>query len=161
MGIPSFEAEKIPVKLTEGVRNPQDYTLRVAGEEVRVTPLWVGNPQCVKFVATLPQLEEFEATGKALEEHPFFPERTNVSFVEILDRNQIRIKIWERGVGHTHSSGTGSSGAGVAAIAAGKARSPVEVRTETGSQIVAWKPSEEVMLTGEATFVADFNFHWE
>jgi len=161
MGVPCFEPHRIPVELSEGLRNKHDYTLSVAGEEVTVTPLWVGNPQCVKFVTSLPQPDEFETTGKALEGHPFFPERTNVSFVEILDRHKIRIKIWERGVGPTHSSGTGSSGAGVAAIVAGKACSPVEVSTETGMQIVAWKPSEEVMLTGEATFVADFNFHWE
>jgi diaminopimelate epimerase len=161
IGVPGFEPKNIPVEPSEGLRKGHEYSLSVAGTEFSITPLSVGNPQCVMFVTALPRPDEFARLGRALESHPFFPERTNVSFVEVLDRHKVRIKIWERGVGPTHSSGTGSSGAGVAAIYSGKAFSPVEVSTETGIQIVTWRPSEQVMLTGEATFIADFNFHWE
>ena len=161
IGIPSFEPGKIPVKLSKGHRKGYEYELSVAEKRVLVTPLSVGNPQCVVFVESLPGSPEFEVIGEALEGHPFFPRRTNVSFVQILDRQRIAIKIWERGVGPTHSSGTGSSGAGIAAVFLGKASSPVEVSTDTGTQIVEWEPLRQVRLTGEARFVAEVNFHWD
>jgi len=161
IGEPVFEPAGIPIAVSHGVKRGGRYELSVAEKKVLVTPLSVGNPQCVVFVEDFPLSPDLEEVGRALETHPFFPERTNVSFVRILNRRRIAIRIWERGVGLTHSSGTGSSGAGVAAIGAGKVSSPVEVATETGTQIVEWEPSKEVSLTGEATFVAEFRLHWD
>lgn len=161
MGVPNFEPSRIPIEVSRGHRNGYEYQLSVMETELVVTPLSVGNPQCVVFADTLPESPQFELLGEALERHPFFPDRTNVSFLKVLDRQRIMIKIWERGVGPTYSSGTGSSGAGIAAILSGRVSSPVEVITETGRQIVEWEPSRQVMLTGEARFVAEVNFHWE
>ena len=160
LGVPSFEPEDIPIRLSEGHRSGHQYELTVAQRPMMVTPLSVGNPQCVVFVKSFPELSEFQLLGEALERHSFFPERTNVSFLKVMGSNEIEIRIWERGVGPTHSSGTGSSGAGVAAILLDKVSSPVQVSTETGTQTVEWGISEQVKLTGEARFVAEIGFHW-
>lgn len=161
IGQVSFEPDQIPVKASIACRDERRYQLSVGDSEIDVIPLSVGNPQCVVLVEQLPNSSEFERVGAALECHPFFPDRTNVSFVEVLEPHRIEIMIWERGVGPTHSSGTGSSGAAVAAIVAGKASSPVEVTTATGTQTVEWDPAGEVKLTGDTRFVADFNCYWE
>ncbi|TAN22032.1 MAG: diaminopimelate epimerase [Acidobacteria bacterium] len=116
--------------------------------------LSVGNPQCVVTVADFPG--DWEARGAALEAHPRFPERTNVEFMRVLDRHRIEIRIFERGVGPTASSGTGSSASAVAAIAQGLANSPVEVVTPGGSQKVIWGGgSSSIKLLGPASIVAE------
>ncbi|MGW8181022.1 MAG: diaminopimelate epimerase, partial [bacterium] len=161
LGVPSFEPEDIPIEDSQGHRISVDWELTVANRKISVVPVSVGNPQCVVFVEDLPESPEFEEMGRELECHSFFPERTNVSFVQVLGQGRIAIKIWERGVGPTHSSGTGSSGAGVAAIQSGIVSSPVRVSTETGTQLVEWEPPGQVMLTGEARFVAEISFYWE
>jgi diaminopimelate epimerase len=160
IGFPSFEADEIPIDTSLAQRQRYRYRLSVVGSELEVIPLSVGNPQCAVFVDELPASAEFERIGGALEKHAFFPDRTNVSFVQVVGPHEIMIKIWERGVGPTHSSGTGSSGAAVAGIVEGVVSSPVEVRTATGTQVVAWEPGGQVKLSGDAEFVADFNFCW-
>ncbi|MEE8348582.1 MAG: diaminopimelate epimerase, partial [Acidobacteriota bacterium] len=158
---PVFEPAAIPFLVPDPVPNSQGYSLDVAGEEVSIVPLSVGNPQCVVFREPLPQGEEFQRLGGGLESHPDFPERTNVSFVQVEGSNQLKIRLWERGVGPTHSSGTGSCGAAVAAIRAGKVHSPVQVKTETGSQQVEWDGETEIFLTGDVRYIAEINYYWE
>lgn len=160
MGTPVFSPSAIPFQAEPGVERIENYPLQVEDELVRITTLSVGNPQCVVFVDELPQLTCFEKIGAGLESHPRFPERTNVSFVKIEDLHRIYIKIWERGVGPTQSSGTGACGAAVAAISSGKARSPVQVFAEIGSQQVEWSAGEEIILVGRAEFIAEIQFNW-
>ena len=161
MGAPVFEPAAIPFRAPDEVQDIRGYSLDVAGEQVSIAALSVGNPQCVVLGEELPGEEDFRRLGRGLERHPDFPERTNVSFVQVVDSNQLKIRLWERGVGPTHSSGTGSCGAAVAAIRAGKVRSPVQVSTETGSQQVQWDGETDLLLTGNARFIAEVNFHWE
>jgi diaminopimelate epimerase len=161
MGDPVFDPEAVPFRAPNTVQGIQGYSLVVAGEQVSIAVLSVGNPQCVVFLEELPLEEEFRRLGRGLEVHPDFPERTNVSFVQVVGSNQLKIRLWERGVGPTHSSGTGSCGAAVAAIRAGKVQSPVQVSTETGSQQVEWDGETEILLTGNARFIAEINFYWE
>ena len=160
LGRPSFVPEDIPIGLEEAMSQVVDHPLRVGTAAVTVTALSVGNPQCVVFVTTLPEDTEFRRLGSALEIHPAFPERTNVSFVQVTGPRRLRVRIWERGVGPTHSSGTGCSGAAVAAIHTGRVGSPARVGTETGEQQVAWRPEGEVHLTGRVEFVGDIHYHW-
>jgi diaminopimelate epimerase len=116
----------------------------------------VGNPQCAVFVN---QFEaNWEETGAGIEAHPFFPKRTNVSFVRVLDEHTIEVRFFERGVGPTLSSGTGSTGAAVAAILRGVAKSPVEVRTLAGNLDLRWDDS--VYLTGPAVLTGRGEFYW-
>lgn len=158
MGPPVFEPAAIPFRAPDEVQDIQGYSLDVGGEQVSIAALSVGNPQCIVFVEELPEEEDFRRLGRGLERHPDFPERTNVSFVQVVGSKQLKIRLWERGVGPTHSSGTGSCGAAVAAIRAGKIQSPVAVSTETGSQLVEWDSGTEILLTGDARFIAEINF---
>ena len=87
--------------------------------------------------------------------HRDFPLQTNVEFVRVVSPTEIEIRIWERGVGPTSSSGTGSSAAAVAAIALGLVKSPLTVVAPGGAQTVAWDgPGTELQLTGPATLIA-------
>lgn len=128
----------------------------VAGQRVDAVTLSVGNPQCVVRVEELHD-SELHRLGPALEHHPKFPNRTNVSFVKILTPNQIRILIWERGVGPTLSSGTGACGAAVATSAFWNGARDVEVMSPGGSQRVEWR-EDGLYLTGWARLV--FEGHW-
>lgn len=131
-------------------------TIDAGGERLTVSILSMGNPQCV-VLGTLPDDERFARIGPALERHPRFPEGTNVEFALVERPDLVRIRIWERGVGPTESSGTGSCAAAVAAAAHGGAQRRVEVIAPGGSQIVEWQP-DGVVLTGWAEIVCDGTF---
>jgi diaminopimelate epimerase len=109
----------------------------------------VGNPQCAVMVDQFP--EDWRAIGAALERHPHFPDRTNVSFVRALDEHAIDVRFWERGVGETNSSGTGSTGAAVAAILRGLVKSPVRVDTLAGPMQFRWDDSAYLSGPAEIT----------
>lgn len=116
-----------------------------------VTILDVGNPQCAVFVDSFPA--DWQTLGAEIEAHPHFPKRTNVSFIRIVDQHTIEVRFFERGAGATLSSGTGSTGAAVAAILRQAAASPVRVLTEGGESLqLRWDDS--VYLTGPAEIVA-------
>jgi diaminopimelate epimerase len=133
--------------------------LDVGGERLRVTVLAVGNPQCV-VLGPLPDDETFARLGPALEQHPAFPNRTNVEFARVDAPDRVVIRIWERGVGPTESSGTGSCAAAVAAAAHGGAARDVEVVAPGGSQRVQWT-DDGLILTGWAGIIADGTFRAE
>jgi diaminopimelate epimerase len=128
----------------------------VAGEMVQAIALSVGNPQCV--LLDEPLLESrLHKLGPAIEHHPTFPERTNVSFASVEAPDRVRILIWERGVGPTQASGTGACGAAVAAASYGGAARDVEVISPGGSQRVEWL-DDGLYLTGWAKLV--FEGRW-
>jgi len=129
----------------------REVSLQAAGESVRAVVLDMGNPQCV-VLGPLPDQKRFYELGQALERHEFFPAGTNVEFTVIEGPDKIRILIWERGVGPTTSSGTGSCAALVAAAAFGGANREAEVIAPGGSQRVEWR-DEGVYLTGWAELI--------
>jgi diaminopimelate epimerase len=131
-------------------------TLDVDGERVLATVLSVGNPQCV-VLGALPDDQRFARLGAALERHPAFPNRTNVEFAYVESPERIRIRIWERGVGPTESSGTGSCAAAVTAMHAELVDREVDVEAPGGTQHVAWT-DRGVFLTGWAEVVVEG--HW-
>jgi diaminopimelate epimerase len=126
--------------------------LALGDDIVRVTLSSVGNPHCSTF---WPDLDgaPVERLGPRLEVHRSFPKRTNIEFIQVVDRHTVRVRFWERGVGRTPASGTGSCAAAVAAILLGTAESPVTVRVELGEMTVHWQPGEELLLTGPAELV--------
>lgn len=116
----------------------------------------VGNPQCAFRV------EDFDfdwrQKGRAVEHHPFFPNRTNVSFFRGIDEHTIEALFWERGAGETMSSGTGSTGAAAAALYCGLAQSPVRVLTPAGPLEIRFDKGV-AFLTGPAEIVAGGEFY--
>jgi diaminopimelate epimerase len=112
-----------------------------------------GNPQCI-LLGPQPPDERFHRLGAALEKHPFFPEATNVEFATVEGTETIRIRIWERGVGPTTSSGTGSCASLVAAVQFGGASRDAVVIAPGGSQRVEWR-DDSVYLTGWAEVLGE------
>ena len=127
--------------------------LEVAGEAVQCTVLGMGNPHCV-VIGPLPDQDRFERLGSALERHDLFQQRTNVEFAEVESPGRLRILIWERGVGPTSSSGTGSCAALVAAASFAGVERDAEVIAPGGSQRVEWK-ADGVYLTGWAEVLCE------
>jgi diaminopimelate epimerase len=124
-----------------------------AGESLQAAVMNIGNPQCV-LLGTLPPEERFRRLGAALEHHQMFPEGTNVEFAEVETPGSVRILIWERGVGPTSSSGTGSCAALVAAAAFGGAARDADVIAPGGAQRVEWR-DDNVYLTGWAEMICE------
>ncbi len=129
----------------------REVTIPVLGESVRATTLGMGNPQCV-VLGPLPDTDRFNRLGPALATHAMFPAGTNVEFAQVESPDTVRIVIWERGVGPTTSSGTGSSASAVAAAAHGGAARDVQVIAPGGTQRVEWR-EDGVYLTGWAELV--------
>jgi diaminopimelate epimerase len=132
------------------------HELAVYSARLNTTILNVGNPQCVVLARELPA--DWREVGAGIEKHPFFPNRTNVSFVVPVDEHTIDVKFFERGCGETMSSGTGSTGAAVAAIVRGLAKSPVKVLTPAGPIDVRWEGSD-AWLVGPAEIIAKGEFY--
>ena len=145
MGRPSYREDQIRFQLP----------LQAGLQEVTI--LDVGNPQCAMF------LDEFSpnwpAIGAEIESHPQFPKHTNVSFVRVVDEHMLDVRFFERGAGQTLSSGTGSTGAVVAAILRKLAASPVTVKTAAGDLKLRWDDS--VYLTGPAVIIGSGEFYYE
>lgn len=134
-----------------------NFPLAVGSETVRISASSMGNPHCSTF---WPELESapVESLGPALENHASFPNRANVEFIQVVDRHRVRVRFWERGVGRTLASGTGSAAAVVAAILNDFAESPVTVETELGSLLVNWSPPAELFVTGPAEFICSGSY---
>lgn len=128
-------------------------TLDAGGEKVEAVVLNFGNPQCI-VLGPQPNDERFHRLGAALEKHPSFPDATNVEFATVEDPGTIRIRIWERGVGPTTSSGTGSCASFVAAVQFGGASRDAVVIAPGGSQRVEWL-EDSVYLTGWAEVLGE------
>ncbi len=139
MGRPAYRPEEVGCSL-ETSRGPQ-----------RATILDVGNPQCALLVESLDF--DWQALGREIEGHPRFPRRTNVSFVRVLDAHTVEARFYERGAGPTLSSGTGSTGAAMAAILSGQASSPVRVVTGAGDLDLEVREGV-VFLKGPAVLIA-------
>ena len=125
----------------------------VDGEALRLVVMTFGNPQCV-VLGALPDEARFQRIGPALERHTLFPNRTNVEFAYVEGVDSVRILIWERGVGPTTSSGTGSCASLIAAARFGGAGRTSHVIAPGGTQLVDWR-EDSVYLTGSAEVVHD------
>jgi diaminopimelate epimerase len=128
-------------------------TVTAAGEPLQLAVMNFGNPQCV-WLGPLPDEARFNRLGPALEHHAIFPARSNVEFAQVEAPDRVRILIWERGVGPTTSSGTGSCASLIAAAAFGGAARDATVVASGGAQRVEWR-DDSVYLTGWAEILVD------
>jgi diaminopimelate epimerase len=158
MGPPVLEPQQIPFAAKSAVAPVVGYTLASRLGKHRVTVTSMGNPHCSIFVKNFDRIN-WPEIGREIEVHPFFPNRTNVEFVRIISRRQIQVRFWERGVGITASSGTGSCAAAVASILNGFTERKLRVETTAGNLRVGLSEGGEVMLTGPAVKVAEGTYY--
>ena len=152
LGQPKFDPASIPMVINRPVDQVVDYDLEVAGENFKVTALQMGNPNCCLFVDDFAALD-WRRLGREIENHKQFPERTNVVFVRVKNRQTIELRIWERGVGETTASGTCSCAAAVATMVKGKANRAIEVEMPGGRTKIHWRNDGEVVITGTAEVI--------
>lgn len=131
---------------TSGLLEP----IWVAGEAYTFTGISMGNPHAVYFMEEIDSLD-LERIGPAFERHARFPERTNTEFIQVLDREHLKMRVWERGSGETWACGTGACASAVAAILLGRAEDEVTVSLKGGDLSIRWdKKSGHVFMTGPA-----------
>ena len=153
------EGLRFDFEMDMGEARPQQVreTLDVGGRPLDCSILWVGNPQCAVFAGDIPV--DWEALGAAIESHPRFPNRTNVSFVKALDEANLEVRFYERGAGVTMSSGTGSTGAFAAARQRLLVGSKATIHTPAGPLAVR-EEEGAIFLTGPAEIVAGGEFYF-
>jgi diaminopimelate epimerase len=150
MGPPRLDWSQVPLA---GEVDTANFPLDIGGASVPVSAVSMGNPHCVLFV---PDAEKAPLTtlGPKIETLPFFPNRTNVEFAQVLDRGRIRMRVWERGVGVTLACGTGACATAVAAIRRGLADRKVEVELDGGKLNLEWREADDhVLMTGPGVTV--------
>lgn len=152
LGQPKFDSASIPMITERQLDRVIDYELDVAGQSFPVTALQMGNPNCCIFVDDFDSLD-WRQIGRAIETHEQFPDRTNVVFVRVEDRNTIELRIWERGVGETEASGTCSCAAAVAAMIKDETERAVNVLMPGGRAKIHWRRDGEVVITGTAEVI--------
>jgi diaminopimelate epimerase len=136
----------------ESLEKVINYRLPVDGETFDVTALQMGNPNCCIFVNDFAELD-WRRIGHSIENHHQFPDRTNVVFIRVIDRKEIELRIWERGVGETTASGTCSCAAAVASMINDKTDRLVTARMVGGQAKIHWREDGEVVITGTAEVV--------
>lgn len=153
MGKAELSPENVPV-LLEG-DEVIDRKVSIDGEEYSVTCLSMGNPHCVVFVNSVDKMDVAEI-GRKFENNPLFPERVNAEFVEVIDENTVKMRVWERGSGETLACGTGACAAAVAAVLNGYSKKGDNVRVMLrGGDLIINYTDETVIMTGNAEKVFD------
>ena len=173
MGAPILDATSVPVSVSDDFltndnkkyealspkygRLAVDVPIEVAGKTWHMTCVSMGNPHCVVFLPENEDLANFdiEAVGPLFENHSVFPNRTNTEFVKIDDKNNVHMRVWERGTGETLACGTGCCATTVACILNGLTDTEVTVHVLGGDIKCSWdkKPESPVIMEGPATTV--------
>jgi diaminopimelate epimerase len=149
LGAPILASDRIPIAVDPPRSPVVGYELAVGGRALTLTSTSMGNPHCALFFEEPASDEDVRTIGAALERHALFPRRTNVEFITVLSRREIRVRFWERGVGYTSASGTGAASAAVASILNGRTERTVRVACDGGVLEVEWPEGGGVRQTGE------------
>ena len=152
MGVPIFEPSTIPFIADK--REPV-YTLAVAGRDLDISALSMGNPHAVQVVEDV-ETAPVAVEGALIERHPRFPKRVNAGYMQVVNRGHIRLRVYERGTGETLACGSGACAAVVAGIQRGLLDGEVRVSTHGGDLMVRWDgQNHPVWMTGAAVAVFD------
>jgi diaminopimelate epimerase len=149
MGPPAFDSADIPIAL-----EPSDgtYELEAAGRILNIRAVSMGNPHAVLVVPDVTRAAVSEL-GPAISSHPAFPQACNAGFAEIVDRNTIKLRVFERGAAETMACGSGACAAAVSLIKAGELEKEVVVNQKGGSLVIEWpNMNRSVMMTGPAVY---------
>ena len=158
MGEPQFVPAQIPF---EQAQQADVYTLRLDnGDEVELGALSMGNPHAVSIVEDI-QKADVTTLGQMIEGHQRFPERVNACFMQIIDKNEISLRVFERGSGETQACGSGACAAVVSGIQRGLLSNEVKVHLTGGDLDIVWQGEQTpVWMTGTATHVFDGEIAW-
>lgn len=172
MGEPELLAKQIPVS-SDFLADSQvkNEPIEVLQKTYHMTCVSMGNPHAVLFINCGADAGKFESEqvkelelsgiGPCFENHPFFPKRTNTEFVEVIDRNHVNMRVWERGTGETLACGTGCSATAVAAVLNGFTDRKITVNVLGGAIEIEWDEKTNcVFMTGPATTVFEGEFPW-
>ncbi len=152
MGVPSFLPADLPFIVTE---TSDSYSIPVNGSDYEIIAVSVGNPHAVHRVENLTD-EYVQTVGSAIESHYLFPNNVNVGFLRIIERTEIDLRVYERGVGETQACGTGACAAVVAGIKQGWLDNEVSVNLLGGKLIIEWQgEGSPILMTGPAKKVFD------
>ncbi|MEA5568401.1 diaminopimelate epimerase [Anabaena sp. UHCC 0399] len=150
MGVPRLLASEIPTTLGAAEAKVINQPLEVEGQTWDVTCVSMGNPHCITFVedvATIP----LETIGPKFEHHPAFPQRTNTEFIEVVSRDYLKMRVWERGAGITLACGTGACASLVAGVLTEKCDRVAIVELPGGSLQIEWSELDQrIYMTGPA-----------
>jgi diaminopimelate epimerase len=147
MGVPNFDPRSLPF---EASAEAHVYPLQVAGTEVEIGAVSMGNPHAVLTVASVASAP-VDRLGPAIEKHPRFARRVNVGFMEIVDRGHIRLRVYERGTGETLACGTGACAAVAVGRRHGRLDATVAVELPGGTLEITWSgPGEHIWMKGPA-----------
>ena len=150
MGAPRFVPNEIPFRREA---RAMTYDLRAGNETVIISALSMGNPHAVQVVADV-ATAPVTSQGPLIERHPDFPERVNAGYMQVIDRNTIKLRVWERGAGETLACGSGACAAVVAGITRGLLDASVRVHTRGGELAIEWRgEGSPVIMTGPAETV--------
>lgn len=161
MGSPRFSAADIPVNITNIAPNNgviMDYPLEISGIKLMLIFVNMGNPHSVSFISTDVADFHLNEIGPLVENAAIFPERTNFEIVNIIDRNTIKARVWERGVGETLACGSGACAIAIAASIKGLTGNQVDIMLPGGKLIIEWDINGDVHLTGAVETV--FTGEW-
>ncbi len=153
MGQPILEPAKIPFKETQEGPVLQFPLPLKSGLVVPIAAVSMGNPHCIIFTDEISQPLDYLVQGPEIERHPAFPAKTNVEFVEVLDRKTLSVKVWERGVGPTLACGSGACAVAVAARLRGLIDDQVAIQLPGGTLQILWNGQDQVLMTGAAQYV--------
>ncbi|MBW4613502.1 MAG: diaminopimelate epimerase [Desmonostoc vinosum HA7617-LM4] len=150
MGLPRLLAGEIPTNLTSAQQKVINQPLAVAGETWEVTCVSMGNPHCITFVEDVAAIP-LETIGPQFEHHPVFPQRTNTEFIQVVSRDYLKMRVWERGAGITLACGTGACASLVAGVLTGKCDRLATVELPGGPLQIEWSEIDQrVYMTGPA-----------
>ncbi len=154
MGKPIFNGRQIPTRYGDNI--VKNKVINIENKDYEITCVSMGNPHCVVFYNDIYKLN-LEKIGPLFENHEMFPERINAEFVEIVDNNNLKMRVWERGSGETLACGTGACAVAVASVLNGFCRQNEEIKIHTkgGSLTVKWHKNDNVYLSGNAVKVFD------
>lgn len=153
MGQPILEPAQIPVSVDTDTAI--DVPIEVNGTTYRMTCVSMGNPHAIIYMDHIKEMQ-IETLGPHFENHPVFPKRTNTEFVEVLNRKEVNMRVWERGAGETLACGTGTCATVVACVLNDKTDHEVLVHLLGGDLKIEWdRESNQIYMTGPATTVFD------
>jgi diaminopimelate epimerase len=152
LGQPLLDSKSVPMIIEQPLKKVIGYPLVVGNETITITALQMGNPNCCIFVENFDEID-WRNLGRLIENHKQFPQRTNVVFVRVQDRETIELRIWERGVGETTASGTCSCAAAVASMVNERTDRTVTAVMPGGQARILWRDDGEVVITGSAEVI--------